>query len=523
MHALIGSLQRAASFCLRRSPALRCFSRVAGARFYSAARSPSAYFEETVDVPVGGDGCLSLSILHPASLPQNVRPNVILYLPPGPLFQQDEPDGNGTNGDNYLSEYTPDIDVLSPQHILAYTTLSTVVTVNYRLGKQLLRPETALPGEPQSHDPPPAKFYKYPTPIHDTLVGFDWVLQNLRPVQLCVYGRHVGGSLAVMLALTEPRSILAIAAYEPVCDWVGLDDYCVSLPDEVDPDVAVRDNGEKESNGVEAAKKPPRQRTRRPAAAPGDLVPLLDAREKFFLKPEKYFDPFASPILFLRSAGKEVPLEFPKYLTGPDYPVPVSAQPKEEEEPIDFWDIYMPPEDESTSPSTSGSEIDPIADMKPVRRRKALSRWPPYGLDYGLSADSWTSPSIRRSQVTLPWVRLYVPGERITEPEEVILDFESLGIEDEAETEEEGRRTRRRRGKPVIEKTVLENQATEMVSVMHRACFFGREKGFGQNRVKLVRIPAQGTSASDERSTPTGANKAAEEEAGRWLSGILSK
>ncbi|KAL1877301.1 hypothetical protein Plec18167_004990 [Paecilomyces lecythidis] len=303
-----------------------------------------------------------------------------------------------------------------------------------------------------------------------------------------------------------------------------LDDYCVSVPDEEDPKVAVGGNAAGSSDGTELARKISRKRTRtrRRATAPRDLIPLLEARERFFQKPEKYFDSFASPILFLRSSGKEVPQKFPKYLTGPDYPVPVSVQQKEEEDPIDFWDIYMPFEEGSTSSSTSDSETDPIAEMRPVRRRKALSRWPPYGLDYGLSADSWMSPTLRRSEVILPWVRVYVPAEDASEPEEVILDFESLGIGDEPSTEHRGRRTRRHRWKPSAENTVLENQAMEMVSVMHRACFFGREKGFGQNRVKLVRIPAPGVSALDESLNPGCATKAVEEEAGRWLSGVLN-
>ncbi|GAD93695.1 conserved hypothetical protein [Paecilomyces variotii No. 5] len=508
---------------------LRCFTRVAGARFYSAARSPSAYFEETVDVPVGGNGHLSLSILHPASLPQSSRPNVILYLPPGPLFQQDESDTYGRNGDD-LPENALDIDSASAQHVLASTTLSTVVTVNYRLGGKPLQPEHASPAEPQIPDPPALRLYKYPVPIHDTLAGFDWVLQNLRPAQLCVYGQHVGGSLALMLALTEPRSILAVAAYEPVCDWVSLDDYCLRMQDKDDSNVAAGDNAGGNSDGTELGQRVSRKRTRARgrATAPRDLIPLLAARARFFQKPEKYFDAFASPILFLRSPGKEVPLKPPKYLTGPEYPVPVSVQPKEDKDMIDFWDIYMPvKEDSSGSPSTSGSEIsgseiDPADGMRPVRRRKALSRWPPYGLDYGLSADSWMSPTLRRSQVTLPWVRIYVPGEDATEAEEVILDFESLDIGDEPGTEQRGRRPRRHRGKPTFDNTVLESQAAEMVSVMHRACFFGREKGFGQNRVKLIRVPAQGISTLDESLSPGCATKTAQEETGRWLSGMLN-
>lgn len=54
--------------------------------------------------------------------------------------------------------------------------------------------------------------------------------------------------------------------------------------------------------------------------------------------------------------------------------------------------------------------------------------------------------------MTLPWVRVYVDG---------------------AEGEGKG--------------SVLADQGEEMVSLMRRACFFGREKGFGERRVSLVR------------------------------------
>jgi hypothetical protein len=36
--------------------------------------------------------------------------------------------------------------------------------------------------------------------------------------------------------------------------------------------------------------------------------------------------------------------------------------------------------------------------------------------------------------------------------------------------------------------TVLARQAEEMVSVMRRACFWGREKGFGERRVVFSRV-----------------------------------
>ncbi|KAB8073904.1 hypothetical protein BDV29DRAFT_174739 [Aspergillus leporis] len=155
------------------------------------------------------------------------------------------------------------------------------------------------------HPPPPSKltYHQHPTPIHDTLARLDWVLQNLQPKRLGIIGTHIGGSLAPMLALTAAQSINAVAALEPICDWTGLDEYCVRSTDDC--------------NAV--SKKRGKERD----SSPRDLVPLLKARERFFATPERYFDAFASPILFLRDPGMDVPRTFPEYLTGSGYPVPV--------------------------------------------------------------------------------------------------------------------------------------------------------------------------------------------------------
>ena len=84
----------------------------------------------------------------------------------------------------------------------------------------------------------------YPTPIHDVLVGYDWVLQNLlhkrsisRPGRsedvgrIAVCGELIGGGLAAMLALTECRKgepgVMAAALSNPLVDWVSLSNHSV--------------------------------------------------------------------------------------------------------------------------------------------------------------------------------------------------------------------------------------------------------------------------------------------------------
>ncbi|KAK3705698.1 hypothetical protein LTR37_013141 [Vermiconidia calcicola] len=198
------------------------------------------------------------SIHHPLGpIPgKNASSSVLLYLPSGL-----EAEAQAHNA--------------SAVSILRSSLSCPVVQINYRLGLR----------------------HRYPTPVHDVLAGFDWVVEHLlrkRSIvragrsesvgRVAVCGQHIGGGLATMLALTECRhgqpGIVAAALANPVVDWVslgeaaGLDGSNTTLY----PDTAVH-------NSSESAR----------------------LRSQLFTKPEKYFDPFASPILFFRSPGYGVP------------------------------------------------------------------------------------------------------------------------------------------------------------------------------------------------------------------------
>lgn len=171
-------------------------------------------------------------------------PALAIYLPPGPLRAGESP--------------TTTLELLQAE------TPGSLVQLNYRL----------------SHNNP------YPGPIHDVLAGYDWIRNNLlaRPSdprsRIAVFGSHIGGGLAAMLALTEGRAnqpgrITAAALRDPVLDWVGIDD------------LSTKDGGD------------------------GYVEELLKLRDQIFTKPAQYFDPFASPMLFLRSAGKPIPPHTP--------------------------------------------------------------------------------------------------------------------------------------------------------------------------------------------------------------------
>jgi acetyl esterase/lipase len=184
---------------------------------------------------------------------------VVVLLPRGPLL---------CSADN---------DVANASYLR--TTLPyTVVQVNYRMS---------------SVNP-------YPTPVHDVLAGYDWVHEHLLPKRsitrtgrsehvgrICVFGELLGGSLATMLALTECRKgepgIVAAAINNPLADWVQPEeDLHLTAPKS-----SLAKFGQS-YNGLE-------------------IADLLRARGNYFPKPETYFDPFASPLLFFRTPGTAVP------------------------------------------------------------------------------------------------------------------------------------------------------------------------------------------------------------------------
>ncbi|OJD27457.1 hypothetical protein ACJ73_01147 [Blastomyces percursus] len=507
----------------------RKFSSTRLSRFDSLAD----FREANVQIPIGSSGDISLNVLEPITQRASPRANLILYLPPGPLFPNDR-SGTVTRfiDDTKKSTYADPFP--SPQYTLASTSLSTVVTVNYRLG------HVEENGE--------QKRYYYPGPVHDTLAGFDWVFENLKPNRLCVFGKHIGGSLAVMLALTEPRSVTAIAAHEPMCDWTSLDDYCLKTDPVTEEGIAldgIRSNGGSHGEKLapieeQTAKK--HRRKKKIQSPPEDLVPLLEARSALFRNPDNYFDSFASPVLLLRSAGKDTPKIFPAYHTGPDYPIPVlKIPPKDIISGPNFARYFQDLDLDLITPPPLDLDSNFADPEKPIRRRKALSRWPPYGLEYN-DRPGVKSVGLWGGKPNLPHVRIFVhsnfPFEPLSEsppelaPEgKVEADIfttasqpgngdrnpltsraggasvqveESREFDSDAGTEEStsksiSARPRRPRTprKGTLEadgETILARQGAEMVSLMRNACFWGREKGYAEEKVKAVSIPLSSSS-----------------------------
>ncbi|KAJ9667338.1 hypothetical protein H2201_002539 [Coniosporium apollinis] len=219
------------------------------------------------------------SIHHPLTTTRSAHAPIIIYLPPGPVLISSSASGT-----------VPDASIAST---LSSATSATVVQLNYRLSSA----------------------HQYPTPIHDVLIGYDWIVRHLAPswvsrhgatnrekvLKIGVRGSLVGGSLATMLALTECRlggsRIVAAAVSEPVVDWVfpsparGVVDTDTE-DDEPGPGLRKQRKAKLAPSHVQHANSP--------------VLPtstLLAARDRFFRNQDAYLDPFASPLLFFRTPG----------------------------------------------------------------------------------------------------------------------------------------------------------------------------------------------------------------------------
>jgi hypothetical protein len=189
------------------------------------------------------------------------------------------------------------------------------------------------------------------------------------------------------------------------------------------------------------------------------------------------------------------------------------------------------------------------ASRKDVRRRKALIRWPPHGLDYGLDHYGSRSGEELPDQLVLPNVRIFVHSnlgnddvtapERIPENDDASEPEQAASIHevgsDQSQTPTDGETTKPRQAsrgpitdirKSTTGETVLARQAAEMVSLMHHACFWGHPAGFGADRVKIVRVPSSKKPSPDETVATPAENQdstdlGVENDVAKWFADIL--
>lgn len=206
------------------------------------------------------------SIYHPFVGGQGTP--VLLYLPRGPI----------------LTDGRPEDEIIE---LLSSTSKSTIVRINYRLG-----------GE-----------HHYPTPIHDVLAGYDWVKDNVVSghARVGVCGELIGGGLASMLCLTENRMgrtrVAAAAVGNPIVDWV--------FPPAAPHPSTERDEHDAGARGLQSKRKGNLLRRSWFQFAQSEDLPVMcikEVRDACFERSAAYLDPFASPVLFFRTAGADLPL-----------------------------------------------------------------------------------------------------------------------------------------------------------------------------------------------------------------------
>lgn len=263
----------------------------------------------------------------------DLSPTILVYLPRGSDLFDVESDGSTLN--------------VFRSHVHSH-----IVQVNYRLSRE----------------------HKFPTPVHDVLAGYDWILENLLPKRsitrprrsdhvgrVAVCGELIGGGLATALALTECRlgelGIIAAAVNNPLVDWVSLDDAPLAR-----------------------SKYSTRGTLQVPSLA--ETNEFLSLRKELFKRPGAYFDPFASPILFFRSAGANVPP--PPLASYEDNMEHLSVIEREE-----FFRQYGADGDSKHSVDTS--EEDATSEKPP---RKASKRFPSKSLGLRLPSFHITAGSM---------------------------------------------------------------------------------------------------------------------------------
>lgn len=139
--------------------------------------------------------------------------------------------------------------------------------------------------------------FEFPTPTHDVTIAYDTIVKKLctPKTRIGVYGRYIGGTLATSLALTENKkrsssSIAVLATSNAIYNWTNIPAAEVVL----------------DNNSHLTGIKDERNR----ALAAEERRDAVIMRKRLFHSPSECFDVFASPILFFRNAGVEVPDEF---------------------------------------------------------------------------------------------------------------------------------------------------------------------------------------------------------------------
>lgn len=272
------------------------------------------------------------------------------------------------------------IDTYLPRFLHRYPT----ATIHYRWPQRGQKPSygsaepPASPSSSSTHSPsPPPRLPHWPTPIHDTLAGYDFLTRTLTPPPtttngqsrhqrraIYLHGRALGGTLAASLALTEshqhePMAVRGLLAVNGVYNWTTF------LPDH--PVHAARLTLQREllALGVRASLLSDGGLA---GGSEDDMAAMEALLPRLFTRPGELFDPFASPVLFFHTAGLMVPPSFserwrPEYSTeklvlSPSSSSSSSSSSTGRKSEMDY--VYSDPED--PAPPTPFSESAPNTD-----------------------------------------------------------------------------------------------------------------------------------------------------------------
>lgn len=308
-----------------------------------------------------------------------------------------------------------DVDSYLPRFLHRYPS----ATIHYRWpgGRRLIQPAASSP--PSAGQSPPPLPLRWPTPIHDTLAGYDHLLRAFTPPSpssspppspahissssskyhvrtrrdVYVVGSHLGAGLGAALALTEshvdqPMAVRGLLALDGVYNWTTfLPDHPISsqrakLADDYEElglrhqlSLLEEESWEEEDDGGRVV-------------GLGMMKGLLG---KLFEQPGNVFDPFASPALFFHTAGMLVPRDFGERWR-PEYYYDTSSSSSSSSSTDDAY-VYSDPDDPPQPPghpendasdaeTNQDSDAEPKPDPRSAKKapkRRGYHTFPPPG------------------------------------------------------------------------------------------------------------------------------------------------
>jgi len=423
---------------------------------------------ETVSLAVGGNGFVQLKISRPKA-PLNTNNKILVRLPAGP-YPEDSAEPPTTILDSRsLAKHFPDV---------------TFIDLQYRLG-----------GHPKAQQ---ELDHRFPTPIHDVFTAWDYIANkhsphntifagNVQQPKICLYGTNIGGALALTLALTNPINIHAVALQEPLVDWPILDELASTIESDHQP-------SNPSPGKIKSAGRKHDEREALAAAA----RELIKLRTNIFRTPSGYFDSFASPVLFLRAPGRDTPTtKTATVLEDIESVGRTTIQYSDDREKDgsrmngygnnafgpydDDWHTVGIPSTSNTHSTASVSSA--TIDSSPTTENNSnntleqpltdLSYWNSPNDQSEIPPIPQPSSSPRRRKVLRRW------PPTAQQPEEVLLPHINIILTNNNTPD---------RQKYTDISPVLRVQGLELLDLLRRACFWGREKSVAEERVVLTEL-----------------------------------